>query len=162
MSAPNQVNVTNLVVALDANLQAEISAKIAQVELLDRQAQAIAARDVTALTEATRDLQTQIQREIERATKRAALLGDLARALDLPEPARVGEIAEALGPRGRTVAGRRAELRARCAASLRKSRHVAALVRGHASLVEEALGRFLAPDPSGAPLGRGSLVDAEA
>jgi len=35
-------------------------------------------------------------------------------------------------------------------------------VRGHAALVEEALGRFLSPDPSGTPLGRGSLVDAEA
>jgi hypothetical protein len=45
---------------------------------------------------------------------------------------------------------------------LKLGRRVSALVRLQASIVEEALGRFLAPDPSGAPLGRGSLVDAEA
>lgn len=152
----------NLILALDASLQAEIGAKNAQIEILDAQERAITERNVDALAEATRELQAQIQREIERATKRGAILSDLARALELPTPTRVGAIAESLGPRGRSLAARRTELRARCAASLKKSRHVAALVRGHASLVEEALGRFLSPDESGAPLGRGSLVDAEA
>lgn len=156
------MSVQNLVLALDASLQSEIGAKSAQIELLDRQERAITARDVDALAEATRELQVHIQREIERASKRSAILADLTRALGLAAPARVGAIADALGPRGRNLATRRTELRARCAACLRKSRHVAALVRGHASLVEEALGRFLSPDPSGAPLGRGSLVDAEA
>ncbi len=156
------MSVQNLVLALDASLQSEIGAKAAQIELLDRQERAITARDVDALGEATRELQTHVQREIERAVKRSTIMAELARSLSLPESARVGTIADALGSRGRNLATRRTELRARCAASLRKTRHVAALVRGHASLVEEALGRFLAPDPSGAPLGRGSLVDAEA
>jgi len=156
------VSIQNLVTALDASLQSEIGAKNAQIELLERQERAITARDVEALGEATRELQTHVQREIERAVKRSTIMADLARALELNGTVRVGAIADALGTRGRTLATRRTELRARCATSLRKTRHVAALVRGHASLVEEALGRFLAPDPSGAPLGRGSLVDAEA
>lgn|GEM_PF-5918812 len=156
------MSITNLVLALEANLQAEIGAKNAQIALLDGQEQAIAARDVDALTLASNELQLQVHREIERATKRAATLSELTRALELPATSRVGDVATALGARGRTLAARRTELRARCAASLKKSRHVASLVRGHASLVEEALGRYLSPDPSGAPLGRGSLVDAEA
>lgn len=156
------MSTANLVLALEANLQAEIGAKNAQIALLDGQEQAITARDVDALTRASTELQTQVQREIERAAKRATILAELARSLELPATARVGDIATALGARGRALAARRTELRARCAASLKKSRHVAALVRGHASLVEEALGRYLSPDPSGAPLGRGSLVDAEA
>ncbi len=156
------MSVANLVLALEANLQAEIGAKNAQIALLEGQEQAIAARDVDALTRASTELQVHAHREIDRATKRTVTLTELARALELPASARVGDVATALGPRGRTLAARRTELRVRCAASLKKSRHVAALVRGHASLVEEALGRYLAPDPSGAPLGRGSLVDAEA
>lgn len=156
------MNVHNLVVALDANLQAEIGAKSQQIEILERQERAITSRDVEALTDASRALQTHAQREIERATKRAAIVADVARALGLPRSVRIGQIADALGPRGASLAARRTELRARCAASMRKARHVAALVRGHANLVEDALGKFLSPDPSGMPLGRGSLVDAEA
>ena len=156
------MSIANLVLALEANLQAEIGAKNAQIALLDGQEQAIAARDVDALTRASTELQVHVHKEIERATKRATILAEIARSLDLPAGARVGDVATALGGRGRTLGTRRTDLRARCAASLKKSRHVAALVRGHASLVEEALGRYLSPDPSGAPLGRGSLVDAEA
>jgi len=156
------VSVQNLVLALDASLQAEIGAKNAQIEMLERQERAIAARDSDGLAEATRELQSQLQREIDRAAKRAGIMAELARSLGLPLPTRVGSLVDALGPRGTTLANRRAELRSRCATALRKGRHVAGLVRGHAALVEEALGRFLSPDPSGAPLGRGSLVDAEA
>jgi hypothetical protein len=156
------VNTQNLVLALDSNLQAEIGGKDVQLELLDRQERAIAARDVDALAEATCALQKELQREIERATKRAGIIANLARALGIEGHVRVGTIAAALGARGESLASRRLELRAKCATSVRKTRHLGALVRGHASLVEEALGRFLSPDPSGAPLGRGSLVDAEA
>ncbi len=156
------MNVQNLVHALDASLQAEIGGKDAQLALLDRQEHAITARDVDALSDATRDLQKEIQREIDRATKRAGIMQSLAHALGLEGDVRVGHIVDAIGARGVSLANRRLELRAKCATSVRKSRRVAALIRGHASLVEEALGRFLSPDPSGAPLGRGSLVDAEA
>jgi hypothetical protein len=156
------VSLQNLVLALDASLQAEIGAKNAQIEMLERQERALMARDSEGLAEATRDLQTQLQREIDRAAKRAGIMAELARLLGLPLPARVGAIVAALGTRGTSLGNRRAELRSRCATALRKGRHVAGLVRGHASLVEEALGRFLSPDPSGTPLGRGSLVDAEA
>lgn len=156
------MSVANLALALEANLQAEIGAKNAQVALLDRQAAAITARDVDALAAAANELSAHVQRDVDRAAKRAAILADLTRTLGLAGPARVGTIATALGARGRALATRRSELRAACANALRKGRHVGALVRGHASLVEEALGRFLAPDPAGAPLGRGSLVDAEA
>lgn len=156
------MNVQNLVLALDASLQAEIGGKEIQIALLDRQERAIADRDVDALADATRDLQKELTREIDRATKRSSIMTNLARALDLPLPVRVGTIADALGSRGASLSSRRIELRASCAASVRKTRHVAALIRGHAAIVEEALGKFLSPDPSGAPLGRGSLVDAEA
>ncbi len=156
------MSVQNLVNALDSSLQAEIGGKDIQIGLLDVQERAIAARDVDQLAAATLDLQKEMQREIDRAAKRAGILADLARALGIEGHVRVGTIASALGPRGESLAIRRVELRAKCAESMRKTRRLATIVRGHSSLVEEALGRFLSPDPSGAPLGRGSLVDAEA
>ena len=156
------MNVQNLVHALEANLQAELAGKDAQIALLERQEGAIAAHDPGALESSARELQSELQREIERAEKRARILAMLSEALGLPPRPRIAQIAEALGSRGEKLAVKRTELRGRCAEALRRGRRLNVLVRAHASLVEEALGRFLGPAPSGAPLGRGALVDAEA
>jgi hypothetical protein len=156
------MNVQNLVTALEASLQAEIGAKAQEIDALQRQEAAIRARDVDGLARASHELQALLQKAADRATRRTTILADLSRALGLTGVQRVARIVEALGPRGLGLAARRAELRDRCAATLKLGRRVSALVRLQASIVEEALGRFLAPDPSGAPLGRGSLVDAEA
>lgn len=156
------MNVQNLVTALEASLQAEIGAKTREIEALARQESAIAARDVEGLAQASRDLASLLQRAGDRAVRRAEITRELSSALGLAPGARVGEIAQALGPRGLVLAARRAELRDRCAAALKHGRRVAGLVRLHAGIVEEALGRFLAPAADGSPLGRGALVDTEA
>jgi len=159
------MNIQNLVHSLEANLQAELAGKDAQIALLDRQERAIAAHDPSALEAAARELQSELQREIERAEKRARILALLSQALGLPPHPRIAEIVQALEARnalGIRLSAKRAELRVRCAEALRRGRRLNVLVRAHASIVEEALGRFLGPDPSGAPLGRGALVDAEA
>ena len=72
------MNVQNLVHALEANLQAELAGKDAQIALLERQEGAIAAHDPAALEAAARELQSELQREIERAEKRARILGMLS------------------------------------------------------------------------------------
>ena len=101
------MSVPNLTLALEANLQAEIGAKNAQIAILDGQERAITARDVDALADATHALQAHAQRDIDRAAKRAAILADLARTLGIAGAPRVGTIATALGSRGRTLASRR-------------------------------------------------------
>jgi hypothetical protein len=156
------VNVENLVRALEVSLQAEVRAKQAQTALLEREERAIAARDPAELEAAARDLHAGLQREAERAAERARLLSALGASLGLPGVPRVSAVAERLGARGAGLSALRTELRARCAETLLRGRRVGVLVRAHAALVEEALGRFLSPDPSGAPLGRGALVDARA
>ena len=162
------MNLANLVSSLEANLQAELGGKDAQIVLLERQERAISARDPLALETAARELETEMQREIERADKRARILAMMAEALGLPPRPRIADLVQALerhetlAPRAVRLAAKRADLRVRCADALRRGRRLNVLVRANAALVEEALGRFLGPDPAGAPLGRGSLVDAEA
>ncbi|MBL8863771.1 MAG: flagellar export chaperone FlgN [Planctomycetes bacterium] len=156
------MNARQLVQRLEANLQAELGAKNREIETLARQEAAIAARDVEALASASAELAEILQRGTERAAARSAILAELGRALGLPAPVRLGALADALDERGAVLHARRAELRERCAVAMKAGRRVAALVRMHAGIVDETLGRFLAPDPSGAPLGCGSLVDAEA
>ncbi len=152
----------NLIHALEASLQEEIAGKDLQIALLEREQQAIRANDVAALELAARELQQALDRELDRAGKRARLLSSLAAALGLAPDARLGAVADALGPAAARLSERRAELRLRCANALRAGRRVSALIRVQGSIVEEALGRFITPDPTGAPLGRGSIVDARA
>jgi hypothetical protein len=147
--------------ALEANLEAELAGKTAQCTLLEKQEAAIRAADARTLDEATRELFVELNRGVERANGRARLMRELASALGVAGR-RVGDLADALGADGSRLASQRSELRKACADSLARGRRMSVLVRAHGALIEEALGRFLAPDPSGAPLGRGSLVDARA
>jgi hypothetical protein len=147
--------------ALEQNLEAELLGKAAQCALLERQENAITAGDPAALDAAGAELVLELERGLERARVRAELLLDLGRELGVAPP-RVEKIAAALGTEGQRLAELRAELRAVVSRSLARGRRLAVLVRAHGALIEDALGRFIASDPSGAPLGRGSLVDARA
>jgi hypothetical protein len=151
----------DLVTALEANLAAELSGKAEQCALLQRQEAAITAGDPAALEGAAAELVGELEAGIERARARTQIMAELATALGV-DASRVESIVAALGTDGRRLAAQRRDLRAICAESLACGRRLGVLVRAHGALVEEALGRFLAPDPSGAPLGRGSLVDARA
>ena len=155
------MNTQRLTSALEANLEAELAGKTAQCALMQAQEAAIRANDSSALEAAGEKLLAELGAGVERARVRAQLLVDLAAELDVA-PARVESIARALGSGGARLAELRTELRAICARSLTAGRRLSVLVRAHGALIEQALGRFLAPDPSGAPLGRGSLVDARA
>jgi len=147
--------------ALEACLREELSAKAAQCSLLATMESAIHAADPTALEQAGQALLLDLEAGVERARTRGRALEELAQALEVA-PARVETLAEALGDDGGSLLAQRSELRALCADSLARGRRLASLVRAHGALVEEVLGRFLAPDASGAPLGRGCLVDARA
>jgi peptidyl-tRNA hydrolase len=155
------VNTEHLASALEANLQAELAGKTAQCALLAEQEAAISAGDPTELAAAGEKLMAQLNEAVDRARARTQILSDLAKALGVA-PARVENVAAGLGNGGRRLAELRTELRAICAESLARGRRLSFLVRAHGALIEQALGRFLAPDPSGAPLGRGSLVDTRA
>jgi phosphatidylserine/phosphatidylglycerophosphate/cardiolipin synthase-like enzyme len=155
------VSTDRLRLALEANLESELAGKRAQCALLAEQEAAIRANDSRALGAAGEKLFAELHRAVDRARARTQLLADLAALLDVA-PARVENIAAALGAPGAHLVELRAELRAICADSLARGRRLSALVRVHGGLIEEALGRFLAPDASGQPLGRGSLVDARA
>jgi len=147
--------------ALEKCLRDELSGQAARCACLARMESAIHAADPEILDGAARELLQEIEAGIERARVRERVLAELAEALHVA-PARVESVARALGADGLGLSARRTELRSACAAAIARGRRLATLVRAHGALVEEALGRFLAPDPSGAPLGRGSLVDARA
>ena len=155
------MSIDKLRTALEANLQAELAGKRAQCALLEDQEAAIRANDSRALAAAGEKLHRELERAVDRARARAQLLAGLATSLDVAD-ARVHTVAAALGESGARLVELRGDLRAICADSLARGRRLSVLVRAHGALIEEALGRFLAPDPSGAPLGRGSLVDARA
>lgn len=150
-----------LVAALEANLGAELASKTAQCALLDLQENAVRSADPAELERLAPRMLSEIDAGAARARERAELMSRLAASLDLA-PCRVAIIAGALRDEGRRLADLRQELRAVTARSLVRGRRLAVLVRAHGGLLEEALGRFLAPDATGAPLGRGSLVDARA
>jgi hypothetical protein len=150
-----------LAFALEANLRVELSAKRAQCAVLAKMEALVSAGDPAELETAAEELALELDVALERARVREHILAKLAEELDV-SPARVEGVAEALGQEGARLHEQREQLRIVCAESLARGRRVAVLVRAHGALVEEALGRFLAPDPTGALLGRGSLVDASA
>jgi hypothetical protein len=150
-----------LAFALEANLRVELSAKRAQCAVLAKMETLVHAADPTELEAAAAELALELDVAVERARVRDRILDKLAQELGVV-PARVELVAQALGADGARLHEQRAVLREVCAESLARGRRVAVLVRAHGALVEEALGRFLAPDPAGALLGRGSLVDASA
>lgn len=147
--------------ALEACLGDELAGKAAQCALLEKMESAVRASHPGMLEETAQELLRELEDGIERARERERALAELAEELGVA-PGRVETLATALGADGERLLAQRGELRAICADSLARGRRLASLVRAHGSLVEEALGQFLAPDPSGAPLGRGSLVDARA
>ena len=159
LASPLEAN--TLALALEANLEAELSGKAHQCALLGKQEAALTAGDAAALDAAALELLAELNLGLERARTRAEIMAKLGAALGVV-PVRVESLAVALGARGRRLAAQRSDLREICAESLARGRRLVVLVRAHGALVEEALGRFLAPDPSGTPLGRGSLVDARA
>ena len=155
------MSTSELALALERNLALELAGKAAQCALLEKQEAAIRAADALALEAAAEELLLELDAGFERARARVELLASLAVALGLAS-CRVGDVASALGNDGARLSDQRSKLREICARSLAQGRRLAVLVRAHGALIEEALGRFLAPDPTGAPLGRGSLVDARA
>ena len=155
------MNLRRQTLALETCLRDELSGKAAQCACLARMESAVRSADPGLLEGAARELLHELEAGIERARTRERVLAQLADALAVA-PARVGTVAQALGADGGRLLPLRTELRTACADALARGRRLATLVRAHGTLVEEALGRFLAPDPSGAPLGRGSLVDARA
>jgi hypothetical protein len=150
-----------LVFALEANLRVELVAKRAQCAVLAKMEAIALSGDAAGLEAAAEELALELDVAIERARVRERILDKLASELGVA-PARVDGVAEALGEEGQRLQEQRAQLREVCAESLTRGRRVATLVRTHGAIVEEALGRFLAADATGAPLGRGSLVDASA
>ncbi|MFN0007795.1 MAG: hypothetical protein ACKVXR_07790 [Planctomycetota bacterium] len=155
------MNLRRQTLALETCLREELSGQASRCARLASMESAVRSADPSGLEEAARELLRELEAGIERARVRGRVLAQLAAALEIA-PARVGAVAEALGAEGARLLLLRTELRAACADALARGRRLATLVRAHGALVEEALGRFLAPDPTGAPLGRGSLVDARA
>ena len=147
--------------ALEICLKDELAGKAAQAVCLTRIEAAVRGNDPAALEGAAQELLRELERGFERARVRDRALHQLAETLAVA-PARVETLARALGADGQRLLAQRTELRAACADALTRGRRLATLARAHGAIVAEALGRFLAPDPSGKPLGRGSLVDARA
>lgn len=155
------MSVAMLVGSLEDALRAEVDGRRAQLALLARQEAAIRANDSLAHDVAARELLAELDASVTRAARRETLLRELSRVLEVEE-ARVEPIALALGSDGDGLLRQRQELRSLAAECLSRGRRLAVLVKVHGGIVEESLARFLQPEPGGAPLGRGSLVDARA
>jgi hypothetical protein len=130
--------------ALEKLIEDEIAGKTQLEHQLERQEKAIVASLREELDLATRGIELELGRELDRSRRRSAIFarmgahwGVSANALTL------GSIVERLGSAGGPLDRLRGELRARIASVLRKNRRVARLVYVQSSLVNETVSTLL-------------------
>ena len=158
------MDVRSLLNRLEAWAQEEIQARGRMLHWLEGQERALQAVDPKALEEATRGVEREIQCDVDRGTRRDALLGQIAAHWNVPVSAMtLGSIAERAGPGAGRLLKLRAELRDKTAHVVRQNRRVAALTRLHHRLVQDVVQVLFQEEAEAAPLAQpGTLVDAEA
>lgn len=130
--------------ALEKLIEDEIAGKAQLEEALENQEKAIVAAQRDDLDVATRAIELELGRELDRSRRRAAIFARMGAHWGVAGNAlTLGSIVERLGPAGANLERRRGELRARIAAVLRKNRRVARLVQVQSSLVNETVSELL-------------------
>lgn len=130
--------------ALLALLHDEIEGKSRLANGLERQERALVAGPPAAIDAATRVVEVELAREMDRARRRDAIFKRLAAHWNVsPGALTLASVAERLGAHTERLATLRAELRAAIAVVLRRNRRVARLVSVQSSLVNETVAALL-------------------
>jgi hypothetical protein len=130
--------------ALEALITDEIAGKAKLEHELERQETAIVTAMRDELDLATRGIELELGRELDRSRRRTAIFARLAAHWGVSANAlTLGSIVERLGPAGENLERLRGELRASIAAVLRKNRRVARLVQVHSGIVNETVSSLL-------------------
>ena len=132
------------------------------LKVLEAQEHAVRSRDLQAVEAASDEVRALGPRGMVRARRRDQLLGQLAKAWEVPREAlTLGSVVERLGDDARELSELRLELRDRSSKVLRASRRVGVLVSVFRRVSGEVVEMLLMEDGC-APLHEGgSLVDAE-
>ena len=130
--------------ALEKLIEDEIAGKAQLEQALVLQERAIVEALRDELDLATRAIELELGRELERSRRRVAIFARLGAHWGVAANAlTLGGIVERLGPAGVDLDRLRAELRARIASVLRKNRRVARLVGVQSALVNETVSTLL-------------------
>jgi hypothetical protein len=130
--------------ALEKLIEDEIAGKAQLEQALVRQERAIVEALRDELDLATRAIELELGRELDRSRRRVAIFARLGAHWGVAGNAlTLGGIVERLGPAGANLERLRGELRASIAAVLRKNRRVARLVHVHSGLVNETVSALL-------------------
>ena len=130
--------------ALEKLIEDEIAGKMQLEQALERQEAAIVESQRDDLDVATRAIELELGRELDRSRRRAAIFTRLGAHFGVAGNAlTLGGIVERLGPAGADLDRLRGELRTRIASVLRKNRRVARLVHVHSGLVNETVSALL-------------------
>ncbi len=153
----------SLVNSLVAYVQEETGARKRTLAIVERQEQAIVACDAQALSDATLELERELETQVERTKRRQRIFAAFAQLWHVPADAlTLSSIAERAGNGAQALLTLRNELRAATAELARKNRRLAALATLHRRVVRDLIG-LLAGDERITPLAAaGTLVDAEA
>ena len=147
---------------LTAWAREECEAQAHALQVLEAQERAVRSRDLPAVEAASDDVRALGPRGMARARRRDQLLGQLAKAWEVPREAlTLGSVVERLGDDAEELRQLRQELRDRASEVLRASRRVGVLVSAFRRVSGEVV-EMLLTEEGGAPLHEGgSLVDAE-
>lgn len=130
--------------ALEKLIEDEIAGKAQLEGALESQENAIVAAHRDELDLATRAIELELGRELDRSRRRAAIFARLGAHWGVAGNAlTLGSIVERLGPAGENMERLRGELRTRIASVLRRNRRVARLVHVHSGLVNETVSALL-------------------
>jgi hypothetical protein len=138
------MSLQTLSTALEALIADEIAGKQRLESTLDRQELAIVAARSDDLDVATRAVELELEREMDRARRRDAIFSRMAAHWGISaRTLTLASIVERLGPQGDGIARMRVDLRARIAAVLRKNRRVARLVSVQSTLVNDTVAALI-------------------
>ena len=134
----------NVLNALEALLTDEIGGKTRLSRELARQERALISGTPDEVDEATRAIEVEVGRELERARRRDVIFGRLAAHWNVAASAlTLSSIVERAGDAGRRIDELRGELRGLVADVLRRNRRVARLVAVNNEVMDETIAAVL-------------------
>ena len=151
---------------IEALVREELDSQRQLLELLDVQQKAVVARTSDALEVCTQRVEELLASSAARRQRRETLVRRMAQTLGLaPSALTLGSLAERAGQDGERLGALRQELRSVVAEVVRANRRLSAAVAVHrkinSQVIELTLGDDEAIRSGAAPLGAGSLIDAE-
>ena len=148
---------------LEALLDEELAARGRTTAVINKQIEALQAKDRLAFAGCTTDMETELSSNAERGQRRAKIVAALAaRWRVAPTALTLTSIAKRLGEAGGRISTKRASLREAVATELWANRRLLTLMRADRQIVRDLLRSIYGEDVERALDSAGNLVDAEA